>query len=174
MRRLSFVTGLVVAATVAPSALADVPPPAGYVEKCTVAKQQTATSECLECASMHGQTSRCASLLAPYCYVYVCQTWGASAWTEVLCRAKDPNAPAVPADVRSQLTSPPSAPLVDGGVATIASTCAAYVPVVQDNPPGDGSGCSLPSRRSPLRELGPVVILLGVLALIVSRRRRRD
>jgi hypothetical protein len=173
MRRLGFVTGLVVASAVASAVLADVPPPEGYVEECTVAKQQTATSECLACASMHGQSGRCASLLAPYCYLYVCQTYGASAWSEVLCRAKDPRAPAVPADVSAQLASPPSSWLADGGVATVPSTCAPYVPGQQNDEPSDGSGCNLPSARSPVRELGPAMILLGVLALIVLRRRRR-
>jgi hypothetical protein len=173
MRRLGWFAGWVVTLTVTSSALADVPPPEGYEEKCTVAKQQTTTTECLTCASMHGQTDRCASVLAPYCYVYVCKTYGASAWTEVLCRAKDPKAPAVPADVSAQLASPPASWLADGGVATPPSTCAPYVPGPQDQP-SDGSGCSLPSTRSPLRELGPAVILLGVLALIIRQRRRRN
>jgi hypothetical protein len=174
MRRLGCFTGLVVTLAATSSALADVPPPEGYVEKCTLAQQQTATSECLECAGMHGQLGRCASLLAPYCYLYVCKTYGASGWTEVLCRTKDPNAPAVPAEVSAQLASPPSSWQADGGVATAPSTCAPYVPPTPKDEPSDSSGCSLPSARSPLRELGPAVILLGVLALIVRQRRRRD
>ncbi len=172
MARLGFVAGLVTASLVALPALADVPPPAGYVEQCTLAKKQTATNDCLECAGMHGQTLRCRNLLAPYCYQYVCQTYGASGWTEVLCRAKDANAPAVPAEVSAALPSPPMSAPSETSVVPIPATCAPYLPSDQKDEGSKSSGCSLPSQRSPLRELGPALILLGVLAVVLRHRRR--
>jgi hypothetical protein len=82
MRResLGLPMALVLAAAAVSPALADVPPPEGYVEKCTIAKQQTSKTECLECMGMHDQTERCTNLLLPYCYTKVCQTWGSTSF----------------------------------------------------------------------------------------------
>jgi len=71
---------------------------------------------------------RCIPLLTPYCYVKVCQAWGGTAFSEVLCRTKGDGVPSVPAETLS-LLSPggwplPSAP--DGGPTTAPSTCLPY------------------------------------------------
>jgi len=79
--------------TLAGAARADIPPPADYVETCTLANKQTATSECLACAADYNNFGRCSPLLSPYCYSKVCKTWGASAYTELWCRLKGQGAP---------------------------------------------------------------------------------
>jgi len=130
--RTTSMMALVMVALGAGPALADIPPPATYVETCTLAKQQTATSECLECSAYYGNMTRCSTMLAAYCYTKVCKTYGASAWTEVLCRTKADNAPVVPSDVIAILSSATTAPPVgsDGGV--VPSTCAPYTPPSTD------------------------------------------
>jgi hypothetical protein len=126
MRTTSIITSVLVALAAAP-AWADLPPPSTYVEACTIAKQQTATSECLQCSAYYGSMNRCATLLGPYCYQSLCKTWGASSWSEVLCRTKGANAPVVPSDVIAILGSATTAAPdgVDGG--TIPASCAPYL-----------------------------------------------
>lgn len=105
-------------------ARADVPPPPDYVENCTVAKQQTATTECLECRAYHGASSRCQTMLAPYCFTKICKTYGASVWSDVLCRTKDAAAPAVPEEITAAL------PLATAPLPAVpdAGTCLPYAP----------------------------------------------
>lgn len=66
-------------------ALADVPPPPGYVETCTVEKQCTPTEEGVSCGAWFGEPDACAHLLAEG-WVLRCRTSGASVWSEVYCR----------------------------------------------------------------------------------------
>jgi hypothetical protein len=98
---------IAVAFSIASAAQADVAPPETYVETCKVDKQETATTECVSCKSSRGtdigENSRCSKLLSTYCYTNNCKTWGASAWTEVWCRAKNSTAPALPNSVTSQM-----------------------------------------------------------------------
>jgi hypothetical protein len=164
---------LVVVAVSAASAWADTPPPAGYVETCTTAKRQTTTSECLECRAWVSQRNRCTTMLVPYCYTSVCRSYGASAWTEVLCRTKDPTAPVVPSDTLTLLNSGGNAPL-DAGVAVAPDTCAPYTPPPDPSPTKDnGSACSVSSEKSAIRALGPLTLILAGLALVALRRRSR-
>jgi hypothetical protein len=129
MRTQSVMALLVVAFTAAP-ALADIPPPSTYVETCTIAKQQTTGSECLQCSAYFGDVDRCSKLLNPYCYAKVCKAWGASSWSEVLCRSAGANAPVVPTDIiailSSATTPAPSTSAVDAG---IPKTCLLVPPV---------------------------------------------
>jgi hypothetical protein len=115
--------------TLAGAARADIPPPADYVETCTLANKQTATSECLACAADYNNFGRCSPLLSPYCYSKVCKTWGASAYTELWCRLKGQGAP-VPSEILNILSPSiwplPSAP--DGGPTTAPGSCLPYSP----------------------------------------------
>ena len=113
--------------TLAGAARADVPPPDGYVETCTLANKQTATSECLACAADYNNFGRCSPLLSPYCYSKVCKTWGASAYTELWCRLKGQGAP-VPSEILNVLSPTiwPLPPVPDGG--SNAGGCLPYVP----------------------------------------------
>lgn len=72
-------------------ALADVAPPSDYVEQCTVAKKQTAGKECEACKndyrSFQADTQDpCKFQYEPGGYTKICQSRGASVWTEVWCR----------------------------------------------------------------------------------------
>ena len=113
--------------TLAGAARADIPPPADYVETCTLANKQTATSECLACAADYNNFGRCSPLLSPYCYSKVCKTWGASAYTELWCRLKGQGAP-VPSEILNILSPTiwPLPPVPDGGPTT--GGCLPYVP----------------------------------------------
>jgi hypothetical protein len=155
-------------------AWADVPPPSDYVEQCTLAKKQTTTSECLECRAWMSHINRCANTLSSYCYTKVCQSYGASAWTEVLCRAKDPGAPVVPSATLSVLVAPSADEpySADGGVDGVPGTCASYTSPPAPTSDG-GSGCSVSTEGRALRALGPLALAFAMLALVAFRRRSR-
>ena len=171
----------VISAFCALSALADVPPPEGYVETCTVARQETATSECLACSAYYGATTRCQTTLEPYCYSKVCKSNGASVWTEVLCRTKSASAPVVPQEITSVLpfatepmpsvsspgTCPPKATATGTGTGTGTSTATTKNPEKKDD-----AGCSLGTGTA-IRTLGPWSIALVGLLVGALRRRRR-
>ncbi len=77
------------AAALAPlPALADVPPPPGYVEQCTIEKQCKPTEEGTSCGTWHGERDKCKQQHTSDGFVYKCSTRGASVWTEVYCRPK--------------------------------------------------------------------------------------
>jgi hypothetical protein len=180
MRARTWIAAVVFVVGAAP-AMADMPPPDGYVEQCTVAKLQTASSECLECRAWVSHRSRCTNFLVPYCYNRLCQSYGASAWTEVFCRTKDANAPVVPSDVLGSLSASsgnePDAP--DGG-AVAPSNCAPYYPPTvtgtgtATNTNTTGDGCSISNESSAMRALGTLALVLAGLALMVLRRRKHS
>ncbi|MCO4745837.1 MAG: hypothetical protein KC912_13670 [Proteobacteria bacterium] len=74
------------------TAFADIPPPPGYVESCTVEKMSTASTECVSCAGYHGGREPCEAFEAEG-YTKSCKTRGASVWDEVMCRPKGGAAP---------------------------------------------------------------------------------
>jgi hypothetical protein len=92
----------------APTARADVPPPPGYVETCTLPKQSHKGDDCLECRAYYGNREHCSASLASYRFARRCQTAGASTWSEVWCRGGGPTAPKVPPEVLGQLNNPSS------------------------------------------------------------------
>lgn len=70
---------------------ADAPPPIGYVEHCTLQKQEKEPDTCEACSN--GQSveysegkDKCTTTYKPQGYVKLCQTRGASAWTEIWCK----------------------------------------------------------------------------------------
>lgn len=71
------------------AALADIPPGPFYREDCTVEKKEQEGTTCVACGSSHGAGSdsdqACEDEYAGTNYAYVCQTYGASVWTEVWC-----------------------------------------------------------------------------------------
>ena len=82
---LLFFAGLVLGTSVVS---ADVPPPPGYVESCTVEKQCTKNEEGDACSAWHGERDKCEKKHAQDGFVRKCKTRGASVWTEVYCRPK--------------------------------------------------------------------------------------
>jgi len=71
--------------TVAAPALADVAPPPGYTETCSVALREQTGTTCKECKSGSAMESTCPVKFTMTKFTYVCQTWGGSTWTEVWC-----------------------------------------------------------------------------------------
>lgn len=69
-------------------ARADVPPPPGYVEQCTIEKQCKKGEEGDACRGWHGDREGCQKRHASDGFVYKCRSRGASVWTEVFCRPK--------------------------------------------------------------------------------------
>jgi hypothetical protein len=127
MRYLGVGLTLALSLTLVGSVRADIPPPPDYVEQCTVANKQTTTSECLACSSGYFAPNKCSGLLTPYCYSKVCQTYGASVFSELWCRTKGEGVPVVPADTLAKVNA--SGPIsVDGGTATAPSSCLPYTP----------------------------------------------
>ena len=70
------------------AAFADVPPPPGYVEQCTVEKQCKKDEDGDACGAWHGDRDKCKKLHAKDGFTYKCSTHGASVWTEIYCRPK--------------------------------------------------------------------------------------
>lgn len=64
-------------------AIADIPPPDGYVDTCTVERQCPGRGE--TCQASVGAPEACKPL-ADQGYTHACNGWGASAWTEVWCK----------------------------------------------------------------------------------------
>lgn len=71
-----------------PAALADVPPPEGYVETCTVEKACAKGEEATACRTFFKEPQKCKNELAKDGWARKCKTRGASAWTEVWCRTR--------------------------------------------------------------------------------------
>jgi hypothetical protein len=179
-RLLVFALAFSVSIVFACPAWADVPPPDGYVERCTIADQQTATSECLDCYATRGMADRCEPLLVPYCFTKVCHTWSGS--SEVWCRTAGPGLPAVPSTTLDALrpTGYPLPPAIDGGIAAPPSVCLPYVPAdagasspssSDPDKSKESSGCAVGGWIS-TRALGPWIVA-GLFAGLVALRRRR-
>mgnify|MGYP001355628495 CR=1 FL=1 len=67
---------------------ADMPPPAGYKEKCKVELKEQEGTTCEDCKNGPGDggdLERCEKQYSGTEFTYVCQTSGASFWTEVWC-----------------------------------------------------------------------------------------
>jgi MYXO-CTERM domain-containing protein len=97
--------GIALSACYLPTALADVPPPDGYVEECTVAKKQVSGRSCAACQNDYrsfatSAVDPCQSQYASQGYEKICKSWGASVWTEVWCRGE--------ADAGNEVTPPPA------------------------------------------------------------------
>lgn len=145
-------------------AFADLAPPPGFVETCTVANHSSDTAKCVACrASFQGRAS-CEALEAQG-YRQACRTGGASVWTEVMCvAATEGEAPARPEPVAGEpVTDRPAEPPAPDGATAAArgepATDAGRAPPAQ----GDATGrCS---------HFSATPILLFALALALVRRR---
>jgi hypothetical protein len=68
-------------------ARADVAPPPGYVERCTLEKSCPLGQECVLCPADFGTNKLvCEHTLQPLGFAKQCQSRGASVWDEVWCR----------------------------------------------------------------------------------------
>lgn len=79
---IAVVAGLV---AIPGSAFADLAPPREYVERCTADYQAQEGEICRECSTDHRDPDACINSFADSGLEKRCNTWGASAWTEVWC-----------------------------------------------------------------------------------------
>ena len=98
-------------------ARADIAPPPGYVEQCTLAKQSKPQDECHACSAFYGNAAHCSESLKSYGFTQRCRTGGASVWSEIWCRKKD-SSPAVPASILEQLGNASAHPATTGAAPT--------------------------------------------------------
>jgi hypothetical protein len=164
-----------VASALSHQATADIAPPDGYVEQCTVAKKQRSSSECVECRTMremYANADRCTVLLNSYCFQKVCEALGGASYPEVWCRAKNASAPALPESIASQLAGSGAADLSSAPAPTNV-TCATYTPPSESQNSG---GCSFDpaSRARGLAWLLASIAGIGLgLARLRANRRRQ-
>jgi len=182
------------AATLGSAALAsaDLAPPPGFVETCTLEKQQSAGSECFSCAAYYGNHEHCPDSLAQYGFTQSCRSRGASVWSEVWCRKAAPSAAKVPPEILGQLQNsanklPPAPPAVtpkpsldptpsaapsappSPSLADPAST--AVPPAPPPVPPQGGCmGCAIVRDKASAPVLSLGLVAFGIAAL---RRKRR-
>jgi MYXO-CTERM domain-containing protein len=127
-----------VAFTLAGAAAADVTVP-GYVETCSLAKQAKAGQECFDCRAYYGNHDHCSDSLASFGFTQTCRTGGASAWSEVWCRAASPAAKKVPPEILGQLSRADSHVKADPG---------APPPATPPAPTAAATGAPAPSSAS--------------------------
>lgn len=143
--------------TVAAVALADVPPEPGYVEKCTVDKQQKSGEKCEMCGdAYHGEPEACAKKFAGSEHTKRCQTRGASTWDELWCAPVSQDKPAPSAGPTP--SAAPTASAAPGPAPAAPTTPPASCSVVQPSQTGSNSG------------LAALALLLGASLLRRNRR----
>lgn len=169
-RTITLSVALLASASARPT-VADMAPPDGYVEQCTVAKKQRSTSECIECRTMremYANADRCTLLLSPYCFQKVCDAWGGASYPEVWCRTKSASAPTLPDSIVSQLPSSGAADLSSAPAPTMV-TCAPYTPPPESQ--NSGGGCSVaPQWRA--RGLAWLLASIAGVGVVLSRLRK--
>jgi hypothetical protein len=109
---------------------ADMPPPVGYVEQCTVEKQQGANETCVASSRLGvsdppGTREASAKKLEARGYVYRCRTSSVSFWKEVWCKSNKPRgtkepAPHATAMATGTLIGLSSAVVLAGALAALA------------------------------------------------------
>ena len=108
---------------------ADMPPPVGYVEQCTVEKQQGANETCVASSILGmgyppGTREASAKKLEARGYVYRCRTSSVSFWKEVWCKSNKPKgtqeAPHATAMATGTLIGLSSAVVLAGALAALA------------------------------------------------------
>jgi MYXO-CTERM domain-containing protein len=98
-----FLIGVSLMVGYVPLAFADVAPPPGYVEQCTVEKQQAPGKQCVACPNDYRSFTTdagdpCQLKYGTQGYTKMCNSYGASVWTEVWCTGD--------LDAGTQITSP--------------------------------------------------------------------
>ena len=91
------------------TAAADLPPPPGYVETCTLANVQKPGETCGICTATFQDADICAQTLAPQGYAHRCTAGTSpSVWSEIWCKPGEHN---VEADFRGQGAHQQRAPM---------------------------------------------------------------
>lgn len=157
MRALLATFAALAVTAVSTPALADLAPPPGYVEKCTVENHQKDGKTCTSCAADFKNRDRCESELGPKGYTRACRTRGASVWSEVWCLEGKP----APAPTEPAPTPAEPAPAPEQRAPTPEVKAADVQPKRDGKCGAGGLGTAL-----------PLALALGSLALTARARRR--
>lgn len=169
MRALLAIFAALAVTAVSTPALADLAPPPGYVEKCTVENHQNDGKTCTSCAADFKSRDRCESELGTKGYTRACRTRGASVWSEVWCLEAKPAPTPTPGPAEPAPTPTPAEP------APAPSPNPA--PELNAPPPEVKAADVAPKRDSKCGSGGlatglPLALALGTLALSARVRRR--
>ncbi len=148
------------------AARADVPPPEGYVEQCTVELQQHADAICEACGSYYATVQKCPTQYASTPFQKRCQTSGASVWTEVWCRPRTSSDPAV-AGAAPQEAPPAAAP-----PASPTSPTPPAAPAAASTSAQEGDSCSVGAVGAAGGARTGAWFIVATLLLAVGARRR--
>ena len=154
---------------IASRAAADIPPPDGYTEQCTVAIQQQAGEVCVACSTYVTDTNKCASRPELAGYTKRCQTYGASVWGEVWCKSDPDAAPPVSSDAAADGAPPVSSDAAADGAPPVTSDAGSTPAPV---PPTDNSGCAVTGSKG-WKSVSVAGLLAIALLLSIKRRRAR-
>jgi hypothetical protein len=165
-RRYSVGCCAILVAVFSTVARADVAPPAGYVERCTLDETCPLGKECVLCPAdfqdVNQRTSVCETNLGSLGFVKQCRSRGASVWREVWCR---PVSDALDASV----TITP----LDGSVWPQSELAADHkAPVLQCHAkPGCGACRAIGGHNHDSQRIA-VFLLVPALSLFMLRRAR--
>lgn len=144
---------------VASIARADLAPPPGYDEPCTVEKVQKEGQDCKLCKTYYGNPTDHCSKEVGEGYSQSCRTNGASVWSEVWCKPAGTVAPS-PSPTPSSTPEPIATP-----------TPSSAAPDASTTRPSSGGGCAL-APTGPVGAGSPWLYGLAVAALMAASRRR--
>lgn len=174
--RLVATGGLVVSALALASApgRADVPPPAGFVESCTVEHESAGGKECVLCGDAYYAKPDACTRFQSEGYEKSCRTRGASTWKEVWCRQGGGKpAPAPSGSAISPVASAETAPTVSASEPA-QSPPAVTEPTKAAPESGSKHGCGACRVGAAAGATGraSVFAALGLLGLTLARRQR--
>jgi MYXO-CTERM domain-containing protein len=179
MRHLAkALSALVAVVWLAPAAArADIPPPDGYQEACTQARQEGANEYCKLYSASYKDPWGCSTDSANKCtdasqgkevccaawitagWSYRCKTYGASAFQAMWCRARQPTDPPKP----DGKVSPGDSKVTSGDSKVTSGDGKAPLPPASEN------GCAVSGAAS----AAPLLILALPLLVVLALRRRR-
>ena len=179
-------------------AYADVPPPPGYVEQCSIVKQKKDGEDCQTSRPYYGDRNRGQREWGTKGYTRRCRTNGASVWMEIWCKTADAPPPAAkpPSEPTTQpSTDAPASPapviVLDAGLpAPIAPPDAGTAPQPVPSPAEDKKAPEKASEPGAAKASPGVALVrksqacsasgeataswlagLAILALVARRRR---
>ncbi len=152
---------------------ADIPPPRGYVEECTIANVQKDGEECVERDAWHGDRDASQRYLGDFGYCRRCKTSGASTYGEIYCRQKSSDNP-LPSGWRAAIKALPT-PSADPDPSSkpLVPECPAASKHDGASPKSRGCGCSMAGEPLGVgASLAPAALVVGIGARRRSRRAR--
>jgi MYXO-CTERM domain-containing protein len=176
------------ALSAATAAHADLAPPPGQTERCTLALQLKEGEICVSCNTYLAEADACQKQHAPRGFAFRCRTRGASTWSELWCKsstgpnvsslsdpvdggAEDSSAPAPATSSAPAPTSDhasPSSSTAAGGHSPSPITSASPAPPASPEKSGSCGACAVGQKTD-----GAASFTGAWLALVAAAARRR-